>query len=130
MSKPPFTNPPRDLELGADYDTPLTYGRIGRALMVFLFITACDEANRERIAWLCDGVTRTNGAPLFDKNGFTRNPTAHPSHWMQPRGSWGQGTTASSADVEWRCGWCGAEDDSDKAEAPCGWGRGMREGRS
>ena len=35
--KPPLTNPPPDLDHGADYDTPQSYARIGRALMLFLF---------------------------------------------------------------------------------------------
>ena len=30
-------NPPSGLDWGADYDTPQTYARIGRALMLFLF---------------------------------------------------------------------------------------------
>jgi hypothetical protein len=89
MSKPPLTNPPPDLERGADYDTPQTYARIGRALMLFLFNVAHDPANKEHIAWLCAGANHVNGARLFDKDGFTHDPSAHPSHWMNPRGSWG-----------------------------------------
>jgi hypothetical protein len=123
MSKPPLTNPPPDLERGADYDTPQTYARIGRALMLFLFNVAHDPANRERIAWLCAGVTHANGARLFDKDGLTHDPSAHPSHWMNPRGSWGGAEGAheeGGAAVEWRCGWCGAENDTAEAKAPCG----------
>ncbi|MGO9005294.1 MAG: hypothetical protein ACLQB4_05960 [Beijerinckiaceae bacterium] len=117
--KPPLTNPPPDLERGADYDTPDTYARIGRALMLFLFTAASDKANAKRMAWLRDGITRTNGAALFDDHGMTLDPSADRSHWMNPRGSWGTGARASHAAVEWRCGWCGAENDTKEAKAPC-----------
>jgi len=52
--------------------------------MLFLFEVAHDKANAERIAWRCAGVARVNGVTLFDIDGFTHNPSAHPSH---PRGS-------------------------------------------
>jgi hypothetical protein len=118
--KPPLTNPPPGLEWGADYDTPQSYARIGRALMLFLFNAACDPANKERIAWFCAGVNRVNGARLFDEDGLTHDPSAHTSHPMPPRGAWG---IANDEDddtaVEWRCGLCGAENDTAAAKAPC-----------
>ncbi len=136
--KPPLTNPPPDLEWGTDYDTPQTYARIGRALMLFLFNAAIDGNNKERIAWVCEGVNRVNGARLIDEDGFTHDPTAHESHWMNPRGSWGESTVnddeepedAAAALVEWRCGWCGAKTDTAEAKAPCGTNRPRRVTRS
>ena len=32
--KPPLTNPPPGLEWGADYDTPQSYARIGRTMLL------------------------------------------------------------------------------------------------
>jgi hypothetical protein len=136
--KPPLTNPPPGLEWGADYDTPQSYARIGRALMLFLFNAAIDGNSKERTAWLCEGVNRVNGARLIDEDGLTHDPTAHESHWMNPRGSWGidneedeeefqtEAEYQAAKAVEWRCGWCGAENDTAKAKAPCGWGNGPR----
>ena len=80
--KPPLTNPPPDLEWGADYDTPQSYARIGRALMLFLFNLSSNPENNERIAWFCEGVAKTNGAKLFDEAAMTVDPSADPSHWM------------------------------------------------
>ena len=127
--KPPLTNPPPALERGRLRHAGESYARIGRALMLFLFTAASDKANAQRIAWLRDGITRTNGAPLFDNNGMTLDPSAHPSHAMHPRGSWGaredeEGDHDDEAyraaqTVEWRCGWCGAENDTKAARAPC-----------
>lgn len=118
--KPPLTNPPPDLEWGADYDTPQSYARIGRALMLFLFNLSSNPENNERIAWFCEGVAKTNGAKLFDEAAMTVDPSADPSHWMNPRGSWGASTVNddeepkdfTGAFVVWRCGWCGAENDT------------------
>ena len=126
--KPPLTNPPPGLEWGADYDTPQTYARIGRALMLFLFNASANPENNERIAWLCEGVAITNGAALFDEGGMTLDPTAHNSHRMNPRGSWGSGNVEEDDGriVEWRCGWCGAENDTAKARAPCKGNRSRR----
>jgi hypothetical protein len=130
--KPPLTNPPPGLEWGADYDTPQTYARIGRALMLFLFNAAMDRNNKKRIAWLCERVTKTNGAALFDEGGMTLDPSAHESHCMNPRGSWGLGNDDEDDDglVEWRCGWCGAENDTAKAKAPCTGNLPRRDTRS
>ncbi len=120
--KPPLTNPPADYERGADYDTPQTYARIGRALMLFLFTASSDKKNKKHMEWICAGVAHANGAALFDRDGMTLEPSAHPSHWMNPRGSWGGHAeeAAAAQGVEWRCGWCGATENTAKATAPCG----------
>ena len=130
--KPPLTNPPPSLERGADYDTPQTYARIGRALMLFLFTASADKKNKKHMEWICAGVAHVNGAPLIERNGMTLEPSAHPSHWMNPRGSWGGYPDEDDFDtpeeydaakaVEWRCGWCGATENTAKAKAPCGDG--------
>ena len=136
--KPLLTRPPPNLDYGADYETPQTYARIGRALMLFLFNASNAGEHKEQIAWLCGGVNRTNGARLIDEDGFTHDPIAHKSHRMNPRGSWGTGDVTedeyeteaeyeAAKAVEWRCGWCGAENDTAKAKAPC---RRNRPGRS
>lgn len=131
--KPPLTKPPRDLDYGADYDTPQTYARIGRALMLFLFNAAIAGNQKAQLLWLCEGVNRANGARLIDEDGFTHDPTTHESHNMHPRGSWGMGNVTeddydeyetkaeyeAAKAVEWRCGWCGATNDSAQAKAPC-----------
>ncbi len=98
--KPPLTDPPPDLEWGTDYDTPQTYARIGRALMLFLFNAAIDGNSKEHIAWLCEGVNQVNGAAS------AADDEEEPED-------------ATVALVEWRCGWCGAENGTAKAKAPC-----------
>ena len=136
--KPPLTNPPPGLEWGTDYDTPQTYARIGRALMLFLFNLPSNPEINARVAWLSEGVAKTNGAMLFDEAAMTVDPSADPSHWMNPRGSWGESTVnddeeeedAMAALVEWRCGWCGAENDTAEAKTPCGSNRPRRVTRS
>ncbi len=131
--KPPLTNPPPDLDHGADYDTPQSYARIGRALMLFLFNASIQGDQKERLVWLSEGVNRTNGARLIDDHGMTYDPTAHESHNMSPRGSWGMGNVTEDDEdeyeteaayeaakaVEWRCGFCGAASDTAEALAPC-----------
>ena len=98
-----------------------------------MFNAGLDPANNERIAWVCKGISYVNGAPLFDEgSALTLEPSVHPSHWMNPRGPRGECTEEDEDDyedaaayeaakaVEWRCGWCGAENDTAKAKAPCG----------
>ena len=89
--KPPLTNPPPDLDHGADYDTPQSYARIGRALMLFLFNASILGDQKERLAWLAEGVNMANGARLIDDHGMTYDPTAArvPQHEVRAAlGAW------------------------------------------
>ena len=126
--KPPLTNPPADYERGADYDTPQAFARIGRAFMLFVYAS---RTRNEHMEWICAGIAHANGAAMFERQGMTLEPSAHPSHSINPRGSWGGHPDEEEDDydteeeyeaakaVEWRCGWCGATENTAKAKAPC-----------
>jgi hypothetical protein len=101
--------------------------------MLFLFNASIQGDQKAQLVWLSEGVNRTNGARLIDDHGMTYDPTAHESHNMSPRGSWGRGNDTENDEddyeteaayeaakaVEWRCGFCGATSDTAEALAPC-----------